>query len=225
MVSFTGEPCIPGATATPISSGLRLPRHILLHLSSPALGGTASNSRCPATGRSSQRLPGLGFRSVVAGLSGGSDGLDIIMSPPNEASLCRLRVACLFLKQSIHSISPNPSAADATPATAMPATCGLVRTGVEPGATTVDDVAPGVVADEKVCVADVGVGARSIVTDVEEELVEGKGVEVGRIGVAVTVLVSEDGMIEVGFTMLAGRDEIEVGCSDGTVCMVAVRVP
>lgn len=42
-----------------------------------------------------------------------------------------------------------------------------------------DDVAPGVVVDEKGRDADVGVGARSIVIDAdeEEEVVEGKGVE------------------------------------------------
>lgn len=105
--------------------------------------------------------------------------MDMILSPPNEASLCRLRVARFFLKHNIHSKIPNPSAADATPATATPATCDLVRTGLETGAATVDDVAPGVVVDEKGRDADVGVGARSIVIDAdeEEEVVEGKGVE------------------------------------------------
>ena len=88
---------------------------------------------------------------MAAVLSGGSDGRGMILSPTNDASLCRLRARCFLRRHNIHSIRPIPSARDATPATAMPATFFLFRAGLLLATAAVDDVAAGVVVYEKVC--------------------------------------------------------------------------
>lgn len=85
------------------------------------------------------------------------------MFPPNEASLCLLRAARLLRRHNIHSISTNPSTAEATPAAAMPATCCLVRTCLLLATAAADEVAAAVVVDERVCDAEVGVGKKDVV--------------------------------------------------------------
>ena len=183
-----------------------------------------SISRRPDSGGSNQFLPGPASRAVVPVLFSGSSGLDMIISPPNDSSLCRLPAARFFRRHIIHSISPNPSAADATPTT-TPASCGLVRTCFLLAAAAVDDVAAGVVVDGKVCNTEVGVGKIAVVGSryILFELV-GESIEVALLNVAVTILVFEvETIVDLG--MLAERDEIEMVCSSDTVCMVAVRVP
>lgn len=145
----------------------------------------------------------------MGGNVGDPGRVSMTSSPPNDEPLKRL-LGLLRRKQKIQTKRPNANAAEATPATAIPAIWGLVSTGLVVGAGLVDARDATTLVDEECgCVGD-------------DEMEVGDSRDSGKDAVA----------IEVG-RMLVDRPENEAdmreGVGDGNtvlsgVVIVCVRV-
>jgi len=168
--------------------------------------------------------------------------------PTTENLALRRRTRRFFRKQKKNRRKPKANTADATPATAMPTMCPVVRPPfivISEELATAFPVPVGVAAAELVTVANVDEGVRR--SDVADIIGEGR--IVGSIGVGITEDTGDDGVpdaitivlicsVDVGTGILAGSEvvttievvvgvteAIDDGIADDVARIVAVIVP